>query len=74
MPKFQYDISSLCLNSNMILLQMLQTRRSILLFRLTVTEASQHKNFSTKVVKLGKPVLERRRPRKETQFTSLPKV
>ena len=74
MPKFQYDISSLCLNSNMILLQMLQTRRATLLFRLTVTEASEHKNFSTKVVKLGKPVLERRRPRKETQFTSLPKV
>ena len=66
MPKFQYDPTSNAANQEIRLVL------HILLFRLT--EASQHKNFSTKVVKLGKPVLERRRPRKETQFTSLPKV
>lgn len=68
MPKFQYDLTSNAANqeTHMVL--------HILLFRLRVTEASQHKNFYTKVVKLAKPVLERSRPRKETQFTSLPKV
>lgn len=68
MPKFQYDPTSNAANQEIHLVL------HILLFRLTVTEASQRKNFYTKVVKLAKPVLERSRPRKETQFTSLPKV
>ena len=68
MPKFQYDLTSNAANQGTYL------ELHILVFRLTVTEATQHKNFYTKVVKLAKPVLERRRPRKETQFTSLPKV
>ena len=68
MPRFQYDLTSNAANQETHLVL------HILLFRLAVTEASQHKKFYTKVVKLAKPVLERRRPRKETQFTSLPKV